>query len=69
MTETPPSVSSMPKEAKKGGFPFRIPALRCGSWSPPARGEETGPARNGLLKVLTKDVLEIARVGVPACGR
>ena len=63
MTETLPSVSSMPKEAKKTRRVSRSETERAAVRelvkAARARGEDlTGP--NGLLKVLTKDVLEIA---------
>ena len=63
MTETLPSVSSMPKEAKKTRRVSRSETERAAVRelvkAARARGEDlTGP--DGLLKVLTKDVLEIA---------
>ena len=63
MTETLPSVSSMPKEAKKTRRVSRSETERAAVRelvkAARGRGEDlTGP--NGLLKVLTKDVLEIA---------
>ena len=63
MAETLPSVSSMPKEAKKTRRVSRSETERAAVRelvkAARARGEDlTGP--DGLLKVLTKDVLEIA---------
>ena len=63
MTETLPSVSSMPKEAKKTRRVSRSETERAAVRelvkAARARGEDlTGP--DGLLKILTKDVLEIA---------
>ena len=63
MTETLPSVSSMPKEAKKTRRVSRSETERAAVRelvkAARARGEDlTGPG--GLLKILTKDVLEIA---------
>ena len=63
MTETLPSVSSMPKEAKKTRRVSRSETERAAVRelvkAARARGEDlTGP--DGLLKVLTKDVLEMA---------
>ena len=62
MTETLPSVSSMPKEAKKTRRVSRSETERAAVRelvkAARARGEDlTGP--DGMLKVLTKDVLEI----------
>ncbi len=63
MTETLPSVSSMPNEAKKTRRVSRSETERAAVRelvkAARARGEDlTGPG--GLLKILTKDVLEIA---------
>lgn len=66
MTETLPSVSSMPNETKKTRRVSRSETERAAVRelvkAARGRGEDlTGP--NGLLKVLTKDVLDRHRGG------